>query len=706
MDYLDQLKGLNSPDLTVQIGTIAAVAAELRANPSSLMMNTVAIHVATRFRTAPNRLRYFLTQVRGRQFFLDCALEMQTLKSKREVFEQLTAVLDTSDAVAQMLLLRILGALAPVLSGLLDIQHKVLLAVDSRYKRVRDMALMVLPALLPSASSLARHIFRKDLDPETLIRLCQSCPDDQEAVTRAYALCQKELTGEMLVQGVVALALRSSSMLSRAVRDRQREVLMMWREEKALGYWLRLCRKYGCQTVISEEEARELHVPSSHALAFVIGKTYAELSPSLQLSPSHPLLSPDSDLSESDYKSLLRTARLTNLSSILEFRACKLLKRHSPESTPCLRLISKSQGRLYTPELVQSVLQHCSKPQLAEIAHVVMVSIGYGEFETVLQGLNPWEMYQTAVKLIRRGEYRTAQTLLGRVVAGYESDNIACYQWLQALMEVVMLEQNLLLPEQVEVLSRLACTGLGEKVTFQSMFMILRIGLLQLPGLLGKNSDLSRRSALILRDLCEELRYFYPSGPQDHAVGLREWGEWMSAVVLMCEGEELQAKAEAVTAFLPSKASLLLPLLTSSVDSPLPALGKLLSTQRFRYPRRFFLPSTPLSLRLHFPYDEPLKIHSQDEYSVEFNLVHSEKGSSFPSLLLQIALIDSETGSKLAETVQRRKCSEAGVVNSSVLVRTPRAGNFLLRAEASVVTGTGRKVGKREFSTLRIVASA
>ena len=144
---------------------------------------------------------------------------MQTLKSKREVLELLTSVLDTSDAVAQMLLLRILGALAPVLSGLLDIQHKVLLAVDSKFRCVRDMALKVLPALLPSAPSLARHVFRKELDPEVLVRLCTTCPDDEEAVTRAFTMCQKQLTGELLAQGAVALAVRSSTVLVRAVRS-------------------------------------------------------------------------------------------------------------------------------------------------------------------------------------------------------------------------------------------------------------------------------------------------------------------------------------------------------------------------------------------------------------------------------------------------------------------------------------------------------
>ena len=63
MDCLDQLKGLNSPDLAVQIGTISAVSSMLRESPSALLLNTVAIHVATRFRAAPNRLRYFITKV-------------------------------------------------------------------------------------------------------------------------------------------------------------------------------------------------------------------------------------------------------------------------------------------------------------------------------------------------------------------------------------------------------------------------------------------------------------------------------------------------------------------------------------------------------------------------------------------------------------------------------------------------------------------
>ena len=220
MDCLDQLKGLNSPDLTVQIGTISAVGATLRESPSPLLLNTVAIHIATRFKAASNRLRFFIAKVVCTQFFLDCATEMQTLKSKREVLELLTSVLDTSDAVAQMLLLRILGALAPVLSGLLDIQHKVLLAVDSKFRRVREMALMVLPALLPSAPSLARHVFRKELEPQALVRLCYACPDDEEAVTRAFQMCQKLLVGEWLAQGTVALALRSSTVLAKTGKYR------------------------------------------------------------------------------------------------------------------------------------------------------------------------------------------------------------------------------------------------------------------------------------------------------------------------------------------------------------------------------------------------------------------------------------------------------------------------------------------------------
>lgn len=219
MAYLDQLKGLSSPDLAVQVSAMSSIAAIVKEDPSPLLLNTVAINVATKFVSAPNRLRLFIAKVRVTQFFLECAVEMQMLKSKREVLELLTSVLDTNDVLAQMMMLRILGALAPVLSTLLDIQHKVLLAVDSKYQRVREMALAVLPAMLPSTPNLARHVFHKDLPDTTLLALCRSCPDDEEAVTRAFSLCCRKLSGERLVQALASLALRSSHVIVRTVGD-------------------------------------------------------------------------------------------------------------------------------------------------------------------------------------------------------------------------------------------------------------------------------------------------------------------------------------------------------------------------------------------------------------------------------------------------------------------------------------------------------
>lgn len=452
-------------------------------------------------------------------------------------------------------------------------------------------------------------------------------------------------------------------------------------------------------------EAAELSVTANHPLTFLLTKAYPELIVPSQAPTAHPILSLDLELLERDYKSLLHTARLGGLSQALEVRACKLLKRRSSEATLCLRLIAKSQARMYSPELVQSVMKYCLRGQLAEIAHIVMASIGYDEFDYVLKTLNPWETYQTAIKLLRRGEYRTSQTLLNRVISSYSSDNIGCYQWLQALLEVVMLEQHLVLPEQLEVLSRLTCTGLGDKVAFQSGFMILRLGLLQMPQLLTRNPTEARRSAQALRRICEELRNYYPAGPQDHVGVLREWNEWMSLITLVCDlkGEGMQAVREGIAAFLPSKASILLSELEQcTAESVLSDLGKLLANHKFRYPRRFFLPAKPLSVRLQLPYDDPLKVHSQEEVSIEFSCIQS--CSSFPIVLITVVLIDADVGAKLAETVQRRRCSSAGVVNSSVLVRTPGNGNFLLRLEAAIVTGAGRKIGKREFATLRIVA--
>jgi len=481
--------------------------------------------------------------------------------------------------------------------------------------------------------------------------------------------------------------------------------LREWKEEGALGYWLKLCRRYGCQEVLTVTEAAQLNISASHPLVFLLTKTYPEFAVPSQIPPSHPILSLDVELFERDYKSLLHTARLGSLSSALEVRACKLLKRRSPEATLCLRLIAKSQGRMYSPELVQSVMQYCVRGQLAEIAHIVMASIGYDEFDYILKALNPWETYQTAVKLLRRGEYRTSQTLLNRVISSYSSDNIGCYQWLQALLEVVMLEQNLVLPEQLEVLSRLACTGLGDKVAFQSGFMVLRLGLLQMPQLLSRDPVSARRSANMLRRICEELRNYYPSGPQDHVGVLREWSEWMSLITLSCDlkAEGVQAVKEGIAAFLPTKANIVLTEIEqSSSESLLGDLGKLLASQKFRYPRRFFLPAKPLSVRLQLPYDDSLKVHSQDEISIEFSCIQS--CTSFPTVLITVVLIDTDVGEKLAETVQRRRCSSAGVVSSSVLVRTPGVGNFLLRLEAAIITGAGRKVGKREFATLRLVA--
>jgi hypothetical protein len=213
MDYLELIKS-SSGDLNVQLAGIAKISSVLKQQPTAVLANSVGLHMAVLFPQSPNTLKYFIAKVLSPQFFCDRSREIHLVRSRRELFLPIVSVFNTNDPIAQVLALRILEALAPLLTDLQDVQHKVLLALESKHMKVIDTAVTVLPRLLLASASLARHLFSKDFQPSTLAKLVENRFDEVDTINHACAAVCRVFQGAERLQVLTSMAQKSPLMRS------------------------------------------------------------------------------------------------------------------------------------------------------------------------------------------------------------------------------------------------------------------------------------------------------------------------------------------------------------------------------------------------------------------------------------------------------------------------------------------------------------
>ena len=247
MEYLDYLKALSSGDPLQQISSIPRIILSIKEQPTSILVNTIAITMSVEFVQASNRVRYFIAD-----FFNQCSTEMCMVRSKQEVFHHLMSVLDLNDPIAQCLMLKIVESLAPLLTDMVEVHHKVLLAMEGGHRQVREIAYSILPALITYCPSISRHIFDKNIPQHFILKICKVLPDDEETIKRAYSYVVRHLNQELAIEVLFILACRCRSIVNHV-----KGILI---KHHAFPKLLKLCNKYGRDNILNGNEKDLLNV--------------------------------------------------------------------------------------------------------------------------------------------------------------------------------------------------------------------------------------------------------------------------------------------------------------------------------------------------------------------------------------------------------------------------------------------------------------
>lgn len=240
MEYLDYLKSLSCGDPAQQILGISRIAWVIKEQPSFILVNTIAITMAIEFTKAPNRVRFSIAE-----FFRHCSSEMCMIKNKEDFFRHLTSILDMNNPVAQQLMLKILGYLAPLLTDMLEVHHKVLIAIEAGHKLIRETIFSILPSLIKYCPSIAKHIFDKSIPAHYITRICSVLPDQQEIIKKAYVYIISHFEGNREI--LLVLGFRSRSFCEHAKR--------LFFKFEDFDKIEKLCGKYGFG-ILSESEKK------------------------------------------------------------------------------------------------------------------------------------------------------------------------------------------------------------------------------------------------------------------------------------------------------------------------------------------------------------------------------------------------------------------------------------------------------------------
>lgn len=239
MEYLDYLKSLSCGDPAQQIPSISRTVWVIKEQPTFILVNTIAITMAIEFTKATNRVRFFIAE-----FFRQCCNEMCLIRNKEDFFRHLTSILDMNNPVAQQLMLKILGYLAPLLTDMLEVHHKVLIAIETGQKLIRDTIFSILPSLITYCPSIAKHIFDKNIPAHYVYRICSVLPDQQDIIKKAYVYVIMHFGDNRDI--FLELAFRSRSFCEHAKR--------LFFKDGDIGRVQKLCGKYGLGILNNDEK--------------------------------------------------------------------------------------------------------------------------------------------------------------------------------------------------------------------------------------------------------------------------------------------------------------------------------------------------------------------------------------------------------------------------------------------------------------------
>lgn len=241
MEYLDYIKSLSCGDPTQQIPSISRIIWLIKEQPTFILVNTIAITMAVEFTQVSNKVRFFIAE-----FFRQCSSEMCLIRNKEDFFRNLTSVLDMNNPVAQQLMLKILGYLAPLLTDMLEVHHKVLLTLEGSHRIIRETAFSILPALISYCPSISKHVFEKVIPEHYISKICSVIPDNQEIINKAYSYILRHFGDEH--ETLMVLAGRSRSLSSHLLP----KLLDNGKYEQVV----QLCKKFGFGLLEDEDRAK------------------------------------------------------------------------------------------------------------------------------------------------------------------------------------------------------------------------------------------------------------------------------------------------------------------------------------------------------------------------------------------------------------------------------------------------------------------
>jgi hypothetical protein len=200
--------------------------------------------MAVEFTQVSNKVRFFIAE-----FFRQCSSEMCLIRNKEDFFRNLTSVLDMNNPVAQQLMLKILGYLAPLLTDMLEVHHKVLLTLEGSHRIIRETAFSILPSLMMYCPLISKHVFDKVIPEHFIIKICSVVPDQHEIIKKAYTYIVRHFNSNN--EALFVLASRSRSFCT--------HVLQVFFEAAEFSKVEKLCQKFG-YGILNDEEKRKIQI--------------------------------------------------------------------------------------------------------------------------------------------------------------------------------------------------------------------------------------------------------------------------------------------------------------------------------------------------------------------------------------------------------------------------------------------------------------
>lgn len=655
MEYLEYLKALSSGDYLQQISSIPRIVCLIKEQPSPILVNTIAITMSVEFTHASNRVRYFIAD-----FFSQCNAEMCMIRSKQEVLDHLMSVLDLNDPVAQCLMLKILGALAPLLTEMVEVHHKVLLVIEGPHRQVREAAYSILPQLVLYCPTIAKHVFDKAIPQYFILKIFKVLPDDEETIKRAYSYVVNNLAESFAIEVLFILACRCRSIVNHV------KYLLIKHQE--IGKLFKLCQKYGKDSILTASEK-------------ILIKDFKAQPQSMQTSSISELLS-QSKLSEKHYKYIYM-----NWDSQCLFSWITKRLDLQEESFFCYKL-------LYLLRVPSSFLAFVKNYSLG-LALCYIRSGWRGSCYEIVYSLNSWEQYQCACEMMKQGIHTEAHQVFLKIKNQFRGSNEKVYEWICALIEITGFERSK--TSGVKAFSHLGCLGLDSATYFQSEFFLCRYLIVNalIEGAAGK---IDIANLFVLRNRVDKLLFLFTKPYKDLAFVVKMWRDLLGllALTLTCLSENTDF-VKKIQEFYPVAQGLF------------EDYHKLYTPQAFcrhlldipmNYPKQFFVFMKPIGIDLSVQSDMHMKIAKNSEFSLEFSAKTKEIARKPPKIRFTLQC----TGNMKDEfSFQKEKyANTAGLCNLTTPITITTSGTFSIKVKVTILNSEGREIGKSEFAEITI----